>query len=350
MSINIFLSTYSWTLPLNSFGVRQHVVALYDQVFMDQGHRIFPTRPINNLALNVLRHFLPALLGKLNVVSQGYPFILGGLISLLRPDPKLIVHTWQIPGSTEDRLSSKVNDILLRHIARRASAVVVVSLAQKRQFEAIGVSCPVLLAKVSVDSKFWHANPVEADDVLREFNLTKEGYILTAGGPDRDEIYASKVARLLGLTYVRASWDAATTARSRQQLADHGLDAHSLILTNPSDIELRSLYSAAFSVCLPTLTRTNPAGLTSLATAMACGGIVAVPESISEGYVVNGVNGYILTDSPEEFVAKLRAHSDERNAMRSAARTFAQTELNNFTVAQRLRNQFNDSGVIERGD
>ena len=273
MVVNLFLSSHTWTLPLNAFGVRQHVAALYEEVFRDCNLHIYPKEQTGTLLADVLRH-LPALLtGEVNVLSQGYPVVAGGLISWVKRNPGLIVHTWKVPGVSDKRLSAWAYDILLRRVIDRARAVVVVSMTQKRQLELLGVSCPVVFAPVSVDSLFWHANPVGLDDVLKYFGLKKRRYILTSGGLDRDEIFAAKVARFLGLSYVRATWDIKTAERARLRLVSEGLDSHSQILINPSDVELRALYAGAWLVCLPTLTRTNPAGLTSLVVAMASRGL-----------------------------------------------------------------------------
>ena len=343
MVVNLFLSTHVWTLPLNAFGVRQHVAALYEEVFRGCDVRVYPKRPTGRLLTDVLRH-LPALLaGEVNVLAPDYPVVAGALASWIRRNPGFIVHTWKVPGVSDERLSARIHDHLLRRVIGRARAVVVVSMTQKRQLEAIGVTCPVVFAPVSVDCRFWHADPV--DDVLAHFGLAKRGYVLTAGGIDRDEIYAAKLASLLGLSYVRASWDVDSAERARLQLARENLEGHSRILINPSDVELRALYAGAWLVCLPTLTKTNPAGLTSLVAAMACGAAVAVPETIAEGYVEDGTNGLVLRGAPAEFAARLLSEKDELPSIRQMARKFAETRLNNLTVAQQVRAQFQSERV-----
>jgi len=332
-------------LPLNAFGVRQHVAALYEEVFRGCDVRVYPKRPTGRLLVDVLRH-LPALLaGEVNVLAPDYPVVAGALASWVRRNPGFIVHTWKVPGVSDERLSARIHDYLLRRVIGCARAVVVVSMAQKRQLEAIGVTCPVVFAPVSVDCRFWHADPVSMDDVLVHFGLAKRGYVLTAGGIDRDEIYAAKLASLLGLSYVRASWDVDSAERARLQLARENLEGHSRILINPSDVELRALYAGAWLVCLPTLTRTNPAGVTSLVAAMACGAAVAVPETIAEGYVEDGTNGLVLRGAPAQFAERLLSEKNNLASIRQMARKFAETRLNNLTVAQQVRAQFQSQSV-----
>lgn len=341
MAVNLFLSTHTWTLPLNAFGVRQHVAALYEEVFRGCDVCVYPKGSTGNLLADVLRH-LPALLGgEVNVLAPDYPVVVGALASWVRRNPGLIVHTWKVPGVSDERLSARAYDFMLRRVIDRARAVVVVSMTQKRQLEALGVSCPVVFVPVSVDSQFWHADPVGMDDVLAHFGMKKRGYVLTVGGHDRDETYAAQVARMMGLPYVRATYNIHTAEAARLQLASENLESHTHILIKPSDVELRALYAGAWLVCLPTQTRTNPAGLTSLVEAMACGAVVAIPETIAEGYVEDGTNGLVLRGTPDEFAARLLSKRDDYfTSIRQEARKVAETQLNNLTVAQQVRAQF----------
>ena len=345
MAVNLLLSTHVWTLPLNAYGVRQHVAALYEEVFRGCDVRVYPKRPTGNLLSDVLRH-LPVLLGdEVNVLAPDYPVVAGALATLVRRNPALIVHTWKVPGVSDERLSARVYDFMLRRVIDRARSVVVVSMTQKRQLEALGVSCTVLFVQVSVDSRFWHPDPVGMDDLLAHFGLEKRGYVLTVGGSDRDEAYAAHVAGMMGLPYVRATYNVHTAETARLQLASENLESHSRILIKPSDVELRALYAGAWLVCLPTQTRTNPAGLTSLVEAMACGAAVAIPETIAERYVEDGTNGLVLRGAPDEFAARLLSKRDNLTMIGQRARKFAEIELNNLTVAQRVRDQFRSERV-----
>jgi hypothetical protein len=345
MAVNLFLSTHTWTLPLNAFGVRQHVAELYKEVFRGRDLNVYPKAPVGNLLADVLRHFPFLLAGEVNVLSPDYPVVTGALASWFVRNPGLIVHTWKVPGFSDERLSARVYDFLLRRVIDRARAVVVVSMTQKRQLEALGVSCPVVFAPVSVDSMFWHAEPVDLDNVLIHFGLEKRGYIMTVGGTDRDEVYAAKTSRILGLPYVRVTYDNRTAESARLQLARVSLESHSRILTNLSDVEMRALFAGSWLVCLPTLTRTNPAGLTSLVVAMACGAAVAIPESIAEGYVEDGTNGLVLSAVADDFAKRLLSENDDLQLIRKRARKFAVTKLNNLTVAQQVRAQFKSARV-----
>ena len=127
-------------------------------------------------------------------------------------------------------------------------------MTQKRQLEEMGVSCPVVFAPVSVDSRFWYPDPEGMDDVLSKFRLKSNSYILTVGGSDRDEIYAANMAKVLGLSYVRATYSPHWAEYAKIQLEQMGLQHHSHILIRPTDVELRALYAGAYLLCLPTLT------------------------------------------------------------------------------------------------
>lgn len=346
MVVNLFLSNHVWITPLNEFGVRQHVKALYEEVFRGNDVRLYPKGPSGVLLADGIRH-LPALLaGEVNVLTPGYPVVAGALASWVKRNPGLIVHTWKVPGVSDERLSARAYDLLLHRVIDRARAVVVVSMMQKRQLEALGISCPVVLAPVSVDSVFWHADPDGSDDILLHFGFKKKGYVLTVGGSDRNEIYGAKVARILGMPYLRATYDIHTAERARLHLARERLESHSRILVNPSDVELRVLIAGAWLVCLPTLTRTNPAGLTSLVVAMSCGSVVAIPEIIADGYVEDGKNGYVLRGAPDDLAARLLSDSDDLPLIGEKARKFAETQLNNVTIAKQLRAVFQSEQVI----
>lgn len=347
MAVKLFLSNHVWTAPLNAFGVRQHVAALYEEVFRGSEIRVYPKNREGGLLVNGLRH-LPALLsGEINILTPGYPILTGALATWVSRNPRLIVHTWKVPGLSDERMSARAYDFLLRRVINRARAVVVASKNQGRQLKALGVSCPVVFAPVSVDSQSWRADPEGLDDVLLNFGLAKHGYVLTVGSTDRDETYAATVASRLGLLYVRATYDIHTAERALVQLARENLESHTRILIRPSAVELRALYAGAWLVCLPTLTRTNPAGLTSLVEGMACGAAVAIPETIAEGYVEDGTNGLVLKGSPDDFVARIHSIHDKLPLIRQKARQFAEIELNNLTVAQQVRAQFQAWRVLE---
>ena len=335
--MNIFLTSHVWTIPLNKFGVRQHVAALYEEIVKGEDVHVYPKDASSGLLLNVVRH-LPALFsGELNIITQGYPIVAGALVSFVRKDPSLIVHTWKVPGYTDARLSARIYDVMLRRAIKKAKAVVVASRPQKRQLKAMGVTCPVFFAPVTVDCQFWKPSPEGMEEILTKFGLTKAGYVLTVGGSDRDEVYAAHVAKRIGLPYVRTTYDVRLAERVKLKLVSENLESISRVLVYPSYVELRALYAGALLVCLPTITKTNPAGLTSLVEAMACGAVVAVPEPIAEGYVEDGINGFVLRGEAKEFADRLISKNSDLLLIKQIARRFAEIELNNINVAQQVR-------------
>lgn len=296
MTVNVLLSSRIWTQPRNTEGVRHHVRALYEETFRGRDVRFMPIGPDHGLLRDGLRHVPTLLGGSINVLTPGYPVVAGALALTLRSDLNLIVHTWKVPGYSDDRVSARLYDAMLTRVIRRARAVVVASHVQKRQLEAMGLNCPVIFSPVTVDTNYWHPLPDDRDSVLASFNLTNDGYVLTVGGNDRDEVYGARLAKSLGLPYVRASNDKNAILNAGLELDRHGLRGNCKMLLCPSDNELRALYGAARVVCLPTKTATNPAGLTALVEAQACGAVVAIPSAIAEGYVADKANGLCIAD------------------------------------------------------
>jgi hypothetical protein len=336
--VNVFLSSFIWTRPLNECGVRQHVAALYEEVFSDVERRVYPARPSRGLMRDVLDH-LPALLkGELNVVCQDYPMITAGVATFLKRDPAVIVHTWKVPGSFEPRLAAKANDWMLRRTIGRARAVVVVSQLQAARVRALFPHTPVIIAPVSVDSVFWHPSPGDADQVLVRLGIKPGRFILTVGGPDRDELFAARLAALLNLTYLRVTYDSRTADAARAQLDEASL-GNCVVASGITDRELRGLYSTAFLVCLPTKTHTNPAGITSLTVGMACAAAVAVPAAIAGGYIKDGETGFVISDDVAVFSRRISLLRARIPAIGRAAREYAQQELDNGRVAAGVRMQ-----------
>lgn len=346
MTVNLFLSSYTWAGARSAFGPLHHFRCLYEEVFRDHQVSVFPKQLESNLIASGIRHVPAMLKGDINVLAQGYPIIAGALTSLLRRDPRIIVHTWKVPGISDDRLTAHAYDIALRRSIERARAVVVASVTQKRQLEMLEVPCPVVFAPVTVDSSFWHPETPNLEEALARFKLERDGYVLTVGSTDRDEIYAAVVARMLGLTYVRSSWGRRYAEHAREQLAARKLDGHTRILVNPSDIELRALYAGAFLVCLPTITRTNPAGLSAVVETMACGTVAAVPESLAEGYVEDGINGLVLHGDPEQFVTRVLSLRSGFPSIQRAARLHAETKLDYLGVGRQVRERFQIERIV----
>lgn len=340
MKVNLLLANDVWTRPLNQYGVRQHVSALYEEVFFGcDSLNIFPKSRSKNLFVDTLRHLPIALAGDVTILCPGYPVVVGALASWGRRHTKFVVHTWKFPNALADSLSAKIYDSLLSRVIRRAHTVVVPSMLQKSLLEAQGLACPVLFAPVSVDSHFWHPDPVDGEYILSRYGLTRNAYVLTVGGSDRDEIYAAQLSRILRLRYVRATYSPLRATHAASELKRANLHEDALILVKSTDVELRALYAGAWVVCLPTVTRTNPAGLTSLVEGMACGAVVAAPESITEGYLDDQDTGFVLRATPDELATTLIGQGEDLLRVKSKARKFAETELNNSIVASRVKGQ-----------
>jgi glycosyltransferase involved in cell wall biosynthesis len=339
MTVNIFLSSHIWKLPRNINGVRHHVKALYEEVFRGRDVQFMPTGPDHGLLRDGLRYVPTLFRGTINVLTPGYPVLAGALALTLRSDLNLIVHTWKVPGYSDDRISAHLYDSMLTRVIRRALAVVVVSHLQKRQLEAMGLNCPVFFSPVTVDTNYWHPLPVDRDSVLASFNLTNDGYVLTVGGNDRDEVHGARLAKSLGIPYVRASNDKNAIIYAGLELERHGFRENCKLLLSPKDNELRALYGAARVVSLPTKTKTNPAGLTALVEAMACGALVEIPATLAEGYVDHNVNGFLISDKAP-FLSNWILSGEHANKLRSAARARALTTFDVHNAASVFASQF----------
>ncbi len=339
MTVSIFYSNDYWIRPLNEVGLQQHVFALYQEVFRDCKVNIYPRRRIGGVIVDGLRHVPSVWNARLAVLCPDYPVVSGALASFFMRKGRFIVHTWKVPGFSDRHLSARIHDILLRRVIRRARAVVVASMLQKEQLEKQGVHCPVLFAPVSVDSSFWRPDPPELDVSLARFGLSRNEYVLTVGGSDRDETYAARVAKALRLRYVRSTYSAEWAKRARVALEAEHLEDDALILVNPTRTELRSLYAGAALLCLPTRTDTNPAGLSSLVEGLACGVLVAVPGSIAAGYVEDGVNGLVLDPDPEKFAARIAPIKPSWPGIRKKACLLSIRALANEVIAGNLRHE-----------
>jgi glycosyltransferase involved in cell wall biosynthesis len=339
MTVNVFLSSQIWSQPRNTEGVRHHVKALYEEAFRGRELRFMPIGPNRGLLRDGLRHVPTLLRGTINVLTPGYPVIAGALALTLQSDLNLIVHTWKVPGYSDDRLSAHLYDAMLTRVIRRARAVVVASHVQKRQLEAMGLNCPVIFSPVTVDANYWHPLPDDRDSVLARFNLTNDGYVLTVGGNDRDEVHGARLAKSLGIPYVRASNDKNAINNAGLELERHGFRENCKLLLSPNDNELRALYGAARVVCLQTKTATNPAGLTALVEAMACGALVEIATTLAEGYVEHNLNGLLISDNATPL-SNWIISGENSGKLRSAARTRALTTFDVRSAASRFANQF----------
>src|SRR5258708_11979411 len=142
MTVNLFLSSYTWAGARSVFGPLHHFRCLYEEVFRDHEISVFPKQLESNLITSGMQHVPAMLKGDINVLAQGYPIIAGALTSLLRRDPRIIVHTWKVPGISDDRLTAHAYDTALRRSIERTRTVGVASGTHKRQIELLHVPCP----------------------------------------------------------------------------------------------------------------------------------------------------------------------------------------------------------------
>jgi len=339
--VNIFLSSFVWSQPRPGSGIRHHVLDLYSRVFSNEGYVVYPTRPVSFDILGALWHLTKFKSGTFNVVTQGYPVIAAFLALLLGMRVRLIVHTWKVPGHTDDRLTARLYDLALDRLIRSADLVVVASEQQRRQLSEKYPKIRICFAPVTVDCEYWSPDrDAEGDPaVLSNFGLKRERYVLTVGGNDRDERFGILLARELGLKYVRATNDRQLVGQVAAIRDELGAADVAKVLLNVSDGELRVLYRNAYIVCLPTFTRTNPAGLSALVEAMACGAVVAVPASIAEGYIEDAINGFVLSEHPKDFSYRLTGLQSQFSSVRRRARQTAVKELAQETIAEHVRGQ-----------
>jgi len=331
MRVSLLLSVKSWVQPRGEHGMRHHVRALYEEVFRGEAIRLYPSTD-RSLLRNGMAHVPPALAADVNVIAPGYPVVTAAMALRLKKRLGLVVHTWKVPGHSDERLTARGYDALLMNVISHASAVVVASEMQQEQMRNLGVRAPVYFSPVTVDARYWY--PGDVAGAMDHFGLSPDEYVFTVGGNDRDELYGARLARELGITYVRAGNHAGQLNIARRELEQAGLTAHTRFLSSPSDAHLRALYRGARVVCLPTITRTNPAGLSALVEAMACGALVAVPRALAGGYVTEGESGLVLTDDFRSFAERLG--SSDRQALRARARASAEVDLDVTVAASRL--------------
>lgn len=256
-------------------------------------------------------------------------------------DAKIIVHTWKIPGHSDQRWTAGMYDHILDYLIRKADLVVVASMKQLTQLEESYPSLPRYFAPVTVDCRFWSPSTDREQDLQRLASLDVKhgGFVLTVGDSDRDEKLGLSIARGLGWPYVRVTKDKRQIELLRRAEQEFDLRETTKVLVDVSDEDLRALYRSAFVVSLPTVTRTNPAGLSALTEAMACAAVVLAPRDISEGYITDHVNGVTFdTWDADKAVNKILQFSPgELTSMGTMAREFAIANLNSQKVAEGLR-------------
>ena len=106
-SINIFLPGVEYTEDRNNNKVKHHLFDLYSSVFRNFPNvRVFPTRKYPNIFYAFLSHYIKIERNSINVITQGYSVLSIFFAQITRKDVFSVIHTWNIPGFSEERLSS----------------------------------------------------------------------------------------------------------------------------------------------------------------------------------------------------------------------------------------------------
>ena len=335
---NILLPDIMYVIKRNESGVNHHLFELYSKVFNGPKVSILPVRGGHNILYSAILNFLKISPGSLNVVTQGYSVLTMYVASLILRDIRIIVHTWKVPGFSDNRITAHIYDYMLGRLVRKSLIVVVASKKQERQVKELFPFVLTFFAPVTVDADFWNSKK-NTLCTLAKNSLNQDGYVLTVGGNDRNEEVSMGVAKLLGLSYVRVTKNQSVIAHVKAVEKKMNMTGTTLILSNISDIDLIALYHNAFAVLLPTITENNPAGLSSLVEALSCGALVAVGRDLAEGYIVDGSNGVVFNDqNVVDIVEKLRCISDElRQSLKDNARKYAVRMLNSDLIAADLQ-------------
>jgi len=336
--VNILLPDLSYSHARNEAGVRHHLYELYTKVFNGQNVNVLPTRKVHNILYSAIRNLFKISPGSLNVATQGYSVLTTYAAAMIWKDIRIIVHTWKVPGFSDDKITAYIYDYVLKKLISKSLVVVVASKKQERQMEVLFPSVPIFFAPVTVNTEFWTPK-TNIDRLLVKCGLKESGYVLTVGGNDRNEEVSMRVSGLLEVPYVRVT--------KNQSVIDHvkvvekklNMSGMTIILSNISDADLAILYQSAFVVLLPTITETNPAGLSSLVEALSCGALLAVGDDLAEGYIVDGENGIVFRNqNVDDIVDRLKAIGETvRKTLRDNARDYAVSSLNADLVAANLQ-------------
>lgn len=338
MKISILYSTFVWTLPLEDTALKQHVYNLYQNLFSEYDIEVYPkSNQRLGLIIDGLRHMRAVLKTDMSVLCPDYPVVSGAFVSILKPNHPFIIHLWKIPSLISDHFIKGIKDIMLWRVIKCSKAVIVPSLYMKTSLESQEPSIRVFYSPVSVDSSFWKSDSREINECLARYGLKRNKYVITVGGSDRDELYSARVSHLLDLHYVRVSYDKKIISRVRAILEKNGAESKLITLCNINHRDLRSLYAGSTLLSLPTLTDTNPAGLSAMVEGLACSTLVAVPQKLGSGYIKDGINGFILDQDPVRFVQHILSLQATWPSIRENARLFAVSELDNNVIVRNLK-------------
>ncbi len=344
--VNLFLPDISYAKPRNSSGTRHHLFETYAKVFETSELAIFPVDGSRSLVARTLQNYFEIESATLNVVTQGYSVLSAYAAQKTKKEIHTLVHTWKVPGVSDGSHFSKIYDYCLANLIKRSLLTIVANKKQQRELQTIFPEACVHFAPVSVDSKFWTNEQVDMD-LLQSYGLKKQEFLLTVGGNDRNEELGILVSDKLGMQYVRVTRNQVIVELIQRTEAKLGTENKTLILNNISDAELLSLYQNAFLVLLPTITRTNPAGLSALVEAMSAGGVVMVHENLAEGYVIDNWNGLTIDNYNVDYVVeRISCSVTNRASISNNARQFAVDTLNSVVVAAGIRKCLNESRLL----
>lgn len=334
--VNIFLPSKEYSLPRNGSGVRHHLFEIYTRVFGGCSTHVFPRSNSDSILLQSLANLPSAMAKRINVVTQGYSVLAVWTAHLFGQRSPTVIHTWKVPYASSGSFFSKLYDYSLAKLMESASLVVVASRKQERAISNLFPNTRVHFAPVSVDTEYW--TPKKANsNLLQQYDLMTRSYVLVVGGNDRNEEIGIRVAASLNLQYVRVTKNASIAQLAETTANRLGLQRHVRILQGIDDLHLISLYHFAFCVLLPTVTVTNPAGLSSLVEAMACGSNIAIEAELAEGYIQDGYSGTIISSTAPEtddtmhcslIIDALHRNVDREDYMRDNCRREAVDSLN----------------------
>lgn len=274
-------------------------------------------------------------------VSHGYGFISAALASTLRSRPRIILHTWKLPWIRADgrhyRLTSRMMDLCLLTIMKRAALVILVSHEQYRMAKARFPKLPIIFVPVVADTHWWTPGPASTD-ILSRLKVSPAEFLLIGGNVDRDERIPALFAKSLGRKLIRVTGDENTAAKANSTYRELGVDAQCVVKVPWQ--ELRDLYRSAWAVLTAPVANHHPAGLTSLTEALACGAPVLFPNnSTAEGYIKNGQNGILydkLTIESLQAAAQPLNNAEKRANISRAARKTCDEYLNIDCAVQML--------------
>lgn len=217
---------------------------------------------------NVLKNTYRMTDDSINILLPGNSFLYAFIsIFILRRKAKFISLIWNIPGSTDDRVSAKINDYIIKKVLQRCEVVFYISKIQEKPLIDLVGRDRIRFMPVIADCKYWKVNKIYTN-ILERLNLINKDFILCVGGGDRNEKelieYSIKQKKhLVRVTQNENMRDNFISICKSMQFNDYTIGF------KLSNEELRDLYFKSLVVYIPLINKTNPAGLTSI-TEMMC--------------------------------------------------------------------------------